>query len=607
MLLLCLAGSVQAKTSGPGKKVVPSPASILNESKKANDFFESVFNETVDRSPMYQTYLGIKKDYGKLDDISDEKEIREIEIAKANLARLKKEINFNALDEQTRLSYRLFVQNTNLAIEGFSYRFHNYPVNQMFGYHSELPSFMINIHQVTDSSDAAAYISRLNAFDRFLGQLIVNLKDREAKGIIPPKFVFPMVIEDCKNIIKGAPFEKDSAASTLLEDFTGKLSRVDNLNETVKATMLQKANQALIDSVRPAYEKLILYLIALEKKADDRDGVWKFPDGNNFYKFALRNTTTTKLSGDQIFQTGLKEVDRIHGEMRKIMKQVKFGNDTLKKFFAFMKTDKQFYFANDEEGKKKYLARSVEIIDSMKAALDQLFITKPKADFLVKAVEPFREKSAGQAFYQGPAPDGSRPGIFYVNLYDMTNAPIYEMEALAYHEAIPGHHMQISIAQELQDMPKFRKYGNFTAYVEGWGLYSELTPKEIGFYRNPYADFGRLSLELWRACRLVVDVGIHEKKWSREKAIEYLRSNTSASDLECRKSIERYIVMPSQATAYKVGMLKIIELREKARKSLGAKFDIREYHEIVLKYGAVPLDILEENVTAWVKGKLKGS
>lgn len=581
-------------------------ATQKEESKKANDFFERVFNELVDRSPMYQTYLGIKKDYSKLDDISDENEIREINILKENLAKLKKEINFNALDEQTKLSYRLYVYNANLRLEGFKYRFHNYPVNQMFGYHSELPSFLINIHKITDTSDAEAYISRLRASYHFLDQLTANLKEREQKGIIAPKFVFPLVIEDCKNLLKGAPFDSDTAKSTLLEDFTVKLDKLPALNRLTRTRLLDQATKALVDSLRPAYEKLILYLIVLEKKADTRDGVWKFPDGENFYAYALKNSTTTALSPEQIFQTGLKEVARIHGEMKKIMHQVNFSSDSLKHFFVFMKTDKQFYFPNDEAGKQGYLKRSVEIIDSMRSQLDKLFITKPKAGLIVKAVEPFREKSTATAFYQDPAPDGSRPGIYYVNLYDMSTAAKYEMEALAYHEAIPGHHMQLSIAQELQDMPKFRKYGFYTSYVEGWGLYAELVPKEIGFYKNVYSDYGRLSMELRRACRLVVDVGLHQKRWTREQAIQYLRDNTSDSDLESRKSIERYIVMPSQATAYKVGMLKIVELREKARKALSAKFDLREYHEIVLKFGAVPLDVLEENVNNWIKAKLKG-
>jgi uncharacterized protein (DUF885 family) len=292
--------------------------------------------------------------------------------------------------------------------------------------------------------------------------------------------------------------------------------------------------------------------------------------------------------------------------MRKIMEKVGFKGD-LQAFFKFMREDPQFYLPQTEEGQQKYLAMATQIVDDMKKRLDELFITKPKADIVVKAVEKFRESSAGKAFYNQPAPDGSRPGMFYVNLANMKDNPTYELESLAHHEGIPGHHMQIAIAQELKGIPKFRKFGGrYTAYSEGWGLYSELTPKEIGMYQDPYSDFGRLSLELWRAGRLVVDTGIHAKRWTRQQAIDYLKQNTPNAETDCIDSINRYIVMPSQATAYKIGMLKILELREKAKKELGAKFDLRQFHEVVLTNGPVPLDILEELVNAWVKSKSSG-
>jgi uncharacterized protein (DUF885 family) len=232
--------------------------------------------------------------------------------------------------------------------------------------------------------------------------------------------------------------------------------------------------------------------------------------------------------------------------------------------------------------------------------LDSLFLVKPKADMIVKAVEPFREQSAGKAFYEQPSMDGKRPGVYYANLFRMKGMPKYELEALAFHEGIPGHHMQIAIAQELENVPKFRKFGGYTAYVEGWGLYTEMLPKEIGMYQDPYSDFGRLAMELWRACRLVVDTGIHAKKWTREEAITYLATNTPNAKSEVDNAIERYIVMPSQATAYKIGMIKIVELREKAKTALGDKFDIRAFHDVVLKNGAVPLDVLETLVDQYI-------
>ena len=280
--------------------------------------------------------------------------------------------------------------------------------------------------------------------------------------------------------------------------------------------------------------------------------VWKFPNGEAYFNNALKRTTTTELTAKEIHEIGLNEVARIHNEMREIKEKVGFKGD-LQAFMAFMKSDKQFYLPETDEGKQKYLDDAVAMIDNMKSRLDELFIVKPKADLKVKRVESFREKAAGKAFYQQPAPDGSRPGIYYANLYDMSAMPTYQMEALAYHEGVPGHHMQIAIAQELEDMPKFRKFGGYTAYIEGWGLYSELVPKEMGLYEDPYSDFGRLAMELWRACRLVVDTGIHAMQWTRQEGIDYYVNNTPNATSDAVKMVERHIVMPSQATAYKIG------------------------------------------------------
>lgn len=293
---------------------------------------------------------------------------------------------------------------------------------------------------------------------------------------------------------------------------------------------------------------------------------------------------------------------RIHGEMQAIIEEVGFEGN-LQAFFEFMKTDEQFYYSNDYAGKQAYLDRAVEVIDDMKGRLDELFLSKPKDELLVKRVEAFREQSAGTAFYSSPAPDGSRPGIYYANLYNMKNMPKYKLEALAYHEGIPGHHMQLAIQQQLEGLPKFRKFGGNTAYVEGWGLYCEAIPKEMGLYEDPYSDFGRLTMELWRSCRLVVDTGIHAKKWTREESIAYYQANTPDTERDCIRMVERHIVMASQATAYKVGMLKIMELREKAKVAMGDAFDIREFHEVVLSNGALPLSILEEQVDEYIASK----
>ena len=419
-------------------------------------------------------------------------------------------------------------------------------------------------------------------------QLIEQLKIREKKGIIAPKFVFAHVIRDSKNILNGAPFT-DGDDSTLLADFKRKVEKLE-LDDSTKATLIEDAKKALVENVKPGYSKLIAYVEQLEKKADTRDGVWKMPNGEAFFNNALARTTTTDLTSEQIHQLGLDEVARIHDEMRAIMKQVEFKGD-LSEFFEFMRNDPQFYYPDTEEGRQRYLTEATALIDDMKTRIDQLFLTKPKAELLVKRVEAFREKSAGKAFYNQPAADGSRPGIYYANLYKMEAMPTYQMAALAYHEGVPGHHMQIALKQELEGIPKFRKFGGYTAYTEGWGLYSELVPKEIGLYQNPYDDFGRLAMELWRACRLVVDTGIHSKKWTREQGIDYYVSNTPNAKSDAVKMVERHIVMPSQATAYKVGMLKILELRQKAKDALADKFDIRQFHDVILSQGPVPLNV----------------
>ncbi len=571
------------------------------ESEKAKEYFDAYFEDVLKDSPEYQTYLGIKKDYGKWDDLSPDAYDKDLKRNEKYLRLIKDSVNIDALDESTALSYKLFKQMLEEEIEDYKFRFHNYPVNQMFGAQSSKPAFLINMHRIDSISDAEAYISRLNGFEEMFSQLTVSLKVREEKGIMPPKFVFDKVIEDSKNILSGEPFDETGEASALLADFKSKVDKME-ISDEDKKSLVNKAKEAFLSSLKPAYTSLIAFAEEQKQRATTDDGAWKFPDGQAFYNNALKRTTTTDLSAEEIHQIGLSEVERIHNEMNTIKETTGFEG-TLQEFFEFMKKDKQFYYPDTEEGKEEYLAEAVHLIDSMKTRLDELFIKKPKADIMVKAVEPFREKSAGKAFYQRPAPDGSRPGIYYANLYDMEGMPTYQMEALAYHEGIPGHHMQLAIQQELEDLPKFRKYGGYTAYTEGWGLYSEYIPKEMGFYSDPYSDFGRLAMELWRACRLVVDTGIHAKKWTREEGIDYYVKNTPNAKSDAVKMVERHIVMPSQATAYKIGMNKILELREMAKEKLGDKFDVREYHEVVLSNGAVPLNILEEMVNQWIENK----
>lgn len=603
-LTLAIAGCSDAPPAGNSAGAANTAAEITaaeqNESAKANQLFEDIFMENVMRSPMYQSFLGIKDDQDKWDDISEQSALQELELQQQQLARVMA-IDPTQLDAQTQVSWLLMKQQLEQEIADFEWRHHNYPVNQMFGMHSSVAALLINQHGISDVTDAEAYIARLNGLPELFAQLAENLALRAEKGILAPQFVYPYVLSDSQNIITGAPFD-DGEPSTLWADFNGKIAKLD-INNSERDSLMAAAQQALIESVKPAYEGLITSVTEIAAQADERDGAWKLPDGERFYNIALQRTTTTDLTADEIHQIGLDEVARIHDEMRVIMQKVGFTG-SLQEFFVYMRNNQDFVYPDTAEGRQRYLDEATALIDTMKSRLDELFLTKPKADLVVKAVEPFREKSAGKAFYQQPSMDGSRPGVYYANLYDMASMPSYQMEALAYHEGIPGHHMQRAISQELQGIPTFRKFGRYTAYTEGWGLYSELVPKEIGFYQDPYSDFGRLAMELWRAVRLVVDTGIHAKQWTREEGIAFYVNNTPNAEADAVKMVERHIVMPSQATAYKIGMIKIVELREKAKAELGEAFDIREFHDVVLASGPVPLNVLEQFVDQYISANL---
>ena len=576
---------------------------IATESARLNAFFAAKFDEAVARSPMLQTFRGIKTDYDKWDDVSPAAVLKEMEIQRATVAEMRREFDPATLDTQAALSYRLAEYQLQQAERNFKYRGNNLTFNQMRGQHSGIPAFLINQHRITDVSDAEAYISRLNGVAGYLGAFHARAVEGAENGVLAPRFVYDYVLESAGNIVTGYPFEgaDPDNPSPLYEDFAKKVAAL-KLPENEADELLFEARGALIDSVFPAYVSLIELMTDHRAAAGTDDGAWRLPDGEAFYAARLANMTTTDMSATEIHDLGLSEMARIHAEMEVIKTKVGFEG-SLQDFFDYMRTAPEFYKAETPEGKAEYLAEATAMIDTMRTRLPEMFNTFPKADLIVKAVEPFREKGAGKAFYQRPAADGSRPGTYYANLYLMSAMPTYQMEALAYHEGIPGHHMQLAIAQELEGIPEFRKSGNVTAYTEGWGLYSEFLPKELGFYDDPYSDFGRLAMELWRAARLVVDTGLHDKKWTREEATQYLIDNTPNPESDCVKAIDRYIVMPGQATAYKIGMLKILELRERAKAALGDKFTLGEYHDIVLRDGPVPLALLEEKVDTWIAGK----
>ncbi|MBV8469823.1 MAG: DUF885 domain-containing protein [Burkholderiaceae bacterium] len=577
-------------------------AETLTESARANAFFDRVFDENVARSPMMAARLGLHQQTDRWDDLSDAHAIENLALTTQHLAELRREFHYEQLDEQTRVSYRMFVKQAEQDIEGWRWRHHDYPVNQMSGLHSEAPAFLINYHPIADVADARAYIARLRGMAPLFDQLMSNMKADAALGVLPPRFVFPLVEDSIKDVISGEPFDASAGKSALWDDFCTKLDALKDTDDATKAVLRQEARAALLEAVKPAYSKLLALLAEQEKHAADDDGVWKLPDGGEYYAYRLRDATTTRMGAEQIHQLGLSEVARIHRDMRAIMARVGFKGD-LQAFFKYIKTNPRFYYPTTDEGKQAYMQRATQIIDEMRARLPEFFITLPQAPLVIKPVEPFRELGSAGAFYEQPSADGTRPGTYYINTVDMRGLPIFEMETLAHHEAIPGHHMQIAIAQELRGIPKFRKYGGNSAFEEGWALYSEYFPKAYGFYADPYMDFGRLNDELLRAVRLVVDTGVHAKHWTRAQVMNYFRANTPNPERDIFTETNRYIVWPGQACAYKIGMLKILELRALAKKDLGGQFDLREFHDLILKNGAVPMDILEDNVRAWLASK----
>jgi uncharacterized protein (DUF885 family) len=566
-------------------------------------FFNRALYEMVKDSPQTLSSLhllenfGIKGHQSQLDDASTEKtdqmfdkvrEFREMLLSYQD----------DDLSDERQLSKEIMLYLMDSALEMEPYRFHNYPVNQLFGEQSSFPSFMDGQHQINEAEDAYDYVSRLHAVKTKFAQIEQGLKLREQNGIIPPRFVIERVLDEMRNFVN-QPVENNILYTSLAE----KMAKA-NIDSKTQQDVLTAAKLAITDSVHPAYERFIRYFESLGDKATDDAGFWKLPDGDKAYRVALRLFTTTNYTADEIHNLGLSEVERLQGEMLSILEQQ--GYDVSLGFTSAMKQvseDPKFYYPDTDQGREQILKDYQEIIDEINRGIDSAFNIRPKMGVEVKRIPEFKEKTSPGAYYEPPALDGSRPGAFYANLYDIKATPKYSMRTLAYHEAIPGHHFQIAIQQELEDIPMFRKFAPFTAYVEGWALYAEYLAWEMGFQSNPMDNLGRLQAELFRAVRLVVDTGIHAKRWTREQAIDYMLKNTGMAESDVIAEIERYIVMPGQATAYKVGMLKILELREKAKTELGDQFDLAEFHDVILKNGALPLDILERLVNQYIKDK----
>lgn len=575
----------------------PADAVAQSEDARLAAFFQAAFLESARLSPETLTQLGMKERYGELGDYTEAGQKQVLAVSEAQLARMKRDFDPAKLSDSSRLSFDLFERAVVTQRMFTRWYWQNYAVSSNGSALDQLPVMLINAHRVDSVTDAEAYVARLRAVERVAGEVSADIDQRTAKGFLPPAFVFGRVVPDAKNQIKGAPFDS-GPDHALWADFKKKVEAL-KAEPAVKAKLLADGEAALKGGWKRGYERYLAALDAMSKKAVTVNGVWALPQGDAFYADNVAFFTTTKLTPDQIHQTGLAEVARIRGEMEVIKAKVGFKG-TLEEFFTFVKTDPNTHYPNTEAGKQQYLADAKKIIGDYMAVAGKQFSTLPKQALEVRAVEPFREKTASTAFYNPGTPDGSRPGIFYVNLSDMTQVQKVQLPAIAYHEGAPGHHFQIARSQEQADLPMFRRLSYYGAYTEGWGLYAEKLGKEAGFYQDPYDDFGRLSLEIWRAARLVLDTGIHAKRWSRDQAIAYMTANTLSSDLDIAREIDRYFTSPGQATSYKVGQLKISELRRKAETAMGPKFDIRAFHETVLAAGALPLDVLETRVDAYI-------
>ena len=579
-------------------------APISAEQARLEDFFAATWEEDLARFPASASYLGVKDQQDQWNDVSESFQLESLEITRQRLAFMDT-IDTTQLSPDRTLSYRLYRLDLERTLAGAAFRHHRYVIHQYRGPHTSPISLLVNVHTIDSERDAADYIARLNNLPRYFDGVIEQISIRADKGMYLVDWMIPKIVESAGNVLAGAPFDATETPSVIWQDFNDKLMRL-NLEPAIADGLREAARKALLASVKPAYERLIAAVEAQQGMAGPEDGVWRFQSGDAFYANRLRVFTTTDLSPEDIHEAGLANVERLHGEMRAVMAELGEEGE-LSAFLDRVRKNPALRYPNTETGRADYLSAARMAIDAMAEKLPDYFGVLPRAELIVKRVEPYREQSAGKAFYQSPPPDGSRPGIYYANLHDMDAMPITDLEALAFHEGLPGHHLQRAIAAELANVPDFQRHTRFTAFTEGWGLYSEYLARELGFYQDPYSNFGRLAMELWRAARLVVDTGLHYKRWTREQAVAYLVANTPNAEYDCQRAIERYIAMPGQATAYMIGKLRIVELREMAEETLGTRFDIGAFHDTVLGSGAVPLDQLEANIQGLIQRTLSES
>ena len=556
-------------------------------------------------SPIELTFLGRKERNDELDAFTLEAFAEQLAWKTESVAQMKELFDPEQLTDDELLSFDLWAYQLQRMQESEAFFYDGLVFDQMNGVQSFVPTFLINFHRVDNADDMTAYIKRVKAVKPRMQEAIANAVKGAEKGVISPSFALDGTITQAQSIITGKPFEsnaeKDSDLWADMRQEVQTLLEAGTIDTIAAEQLTTQAKDALVNYLQPAYEDIIQWAENEKDRAPKvSTGVGSQPGGGAYYAYRLRSQTTTDLSADEIHQIGLDEVARLRKDMEAIKDQVGFVG-SLSAFFEHVRDGEWNYYPNTDEGRQAYIDDATAAIDGIKAELPNYFGLLPQADLVVKRVEPFRERDGAAQHYYPGTPDGSRSGIYYAHLSDMTAMPKNQLEVIAYHEGLPGHHMQISIAQELEDVPQFRTQARFTAYSEGWGLYSEYLAKEIpGTYQDPYQDFGRLTGEIWRAIRLVVDTGLHAQGWTEQEAINYFAANSPEPLESITSEIQRYIVMPGQATTYKIGMLKILDLRAEAKAALGDNFDIRAFHDVILGGGALPLPLLERKVRRWI-------
>lgn len=611
VLSACAAKPVPAE-SLDATPVAVAPVETQSEmSARLNAWFDAKYAEQLQFSPMQLTFLGRKDKNDEIDCMTLACQDEQLAWLKASTEEMEAAFEYDALSTADQMSYDIWKYQYDEAAKGAAFRYNGFVFDQMNGIQNFLPTFLISFHSVDTPEDMTAYIKRISESARALREAIAVARESADRGVHAPEFAYEGVIDQSRKIITGAPFT-DGGDSAILADIKSEIATLidaGSIDDVQGGVLLAEAEEALKGDFLGAYEDVIAFATADMANSPDSTqpvGAYLQPEGAAYYNYRLETQTTTQMTADEIHELGLSEVARLRGDMEAIKEQVGFEG-TLNEFFTMLrdsKDDERFYFPNTDEGREAYIADATAAINRIKEQLPNYFGILPKADLVVKRVEAFREQDGAAQHYYPGTPDGSRPGIYYAHLSDMTSMPKRELEVIAYHEGIPGHHMQISIAQELTGIPTFRTQANFTAYAEGWGLYSEWLAKEMpGTYADPYSDFGRLGSEIWRAIRLVIDTGLHSKGWTEEQAVQYFLDNAAITETQARSEVQRYIVMPGQATAYKIGMIKIQQLREKAEAELGDKFDIRGFHDTVLGGGSLPLELLERKVDAWIEAQ----